>query len=100
MKLSAKSALASLVVMSALAACATPAAAPGEPATLAEGATAPDGTVVKCRNIDVIGTRFKERTCKSEAAWATFDAMMAKDAKEETSKIQSVGSGAATNSGG
>lgn len=88
------------VAVFALAACATPPAATGAQATLKAGDTAPDGTVVACRNIEAIGTRFSERTCKSEAAWKQFDEMMATNAKEQTDKFQRVGTGAATSGGG
>jgi hypothetical protein len=101
MTLPIRSCLAAVVAGAFLAACATaPDAAPAKSAELTEGAIAPDGSVVKCRKVEVIGSRFPERTCKSETAWAAFDEMMAKSAKEQTNKIQSVGSGAATNSGG
>jgi hypothetical protein len=89
---SVKSALAAAFC---LAACATPPAATGAQASIKAGDIAPDGTAVSCRTIDVIGTRFGERSCKSEAAWKQFDAQMAANAKEHTDKYQRVGTGSA-----
>jgi hypothetical protein len=83
-----------------LAACATPEAGTAASATLREGDIAPDGTPVKCRKVDVIGSRFTERTCKSLAAWEAFDKMTAENARHETDKLQRVGTGAATSGGG
>ena len=80
----------------ALAACATPPAATGAQATLKAGDIAPDGTAVSCRDLEVIGSRFPDRTCKSEAAWKQFDEMMATNAKEQTDKFQRLNTGCST----
>lgn len=79
-----------------LAACATPAASTGAAATLRAGEIAPDGSVVSCRNVAVTGSRFPIRECKSEQAWAEFDAVMAENAKNETDKFQRVRTGCST----
>ena len=87
----------------ALAACAT---APAQPADTSgkltasmEGQTAPDGTPIRCRAIEQIGSRFTQKECKSEKAWEAFDTMMAEQAKEQADKLQRVGSGASTSAG-
>jgi hypothetical protein len=87
----------------ALAACATAPAQPGADTgkltASMEGQTAPDGTPIRCRAMDTIGTRFAQKECKSAKAWEEFDKLMADNAKEQTDKIQRVGSGPATSAG-
>ncbi|ABI76349.1 putative lipoprotein [Hyphomonas neptunium ATCC 15444] len=61
-----------------------------------EGETAPDGTVIKCRSIQVTGSRFPVKECKSEAAWENFDQQMASNAKNETDKFQRLNTGCST----
>jgi hypothetical protein len=61
-----------------------------------EGQTAPDGTVVKCRSMQVTGSRFPVKDCKSEKAWQEFDQLMAENAKNSTDKLQRVNSGCST----
>ncbi len=73
----------------------TPAAAP--PKALRAGDIAPDGTKVKCRKVEVIGTRFPKRECKSEGAWKQFDAMMKTNAKDAADRLQRNNTSGATN---
>jgi hypothetical protein len=61
-----------------------------------EGQTAPDGSIVKCRSMQVTGSRFPVKDCKSEKAWQEFDQLMAENAKNETDKFQRVNSGCST----
>ncbi|WP_213269341.1 hypothetical protein [Hyphomonas sp.] len=61
-----------------------------------EGQTAPDGTLIKCRSIQVTGSRFPAKDCKSEKAWQEFDQLMAENAKNETDKFQRVNTGCST----
>lgn len=91
------SATAALLVLSA---CATPTA----PVTT----TAADGSVVMsadptdpgakvvCRNMEIIGTRFPKKECKTKDAWDKYDTLMAEEGRAGADKIQRVGSGAAT----
>lgn len=58
-----------------------------------EGQMAPDGTIVKCRSMQVTGSRFPVKDCKSEKAWDEFDKLMAENAKSATDKFQRVNSG-------
>ncbi|PKP81285.1 MAG: hypothetical protein CVT79_11545 [Alphaproteobacteria bacterium HGW-Alphaproteobacteria-18] len=58
-----------------------------------EGQTAPDGSLVKCRSMQVTGSRFPVKDCKSEKAWSEFDKLMAENAKNETDKFQRVNTG-------
>lgn len=53
-----------------------------------EGLMTSDGTVVRCRNISRTGTRFLLQECKSESAWATWDKMVAANAKEAMDSVQ------------
>jgi hypothetical protein len=64
-----------------------------------EGQAAPDGTPIPCRAMDTIGTRFAQKECKSAKVWEEFDKLMAVNAREQTDKIQRVGSGGATTAG-
>ncbi len=90
-------------LVTALAACATAPAQPadtsGKLTTSMEGQAAPDGTPIRCRAVEQIGSRFTQKECKSEKAWEQFDKIMAENAKEQTDKFQRVGSGPATNAG-
>lgn len=61
-----------------------------------EGQTAPDGTVIKCRSMQVTGSRFPVKECKSGAAWEEFDTLMASNAKNETDKFQRLNTGCST----
>ena len=60
----------------------------------------PNGEPLVCRSIQVTGTRFPERTCKTAEVWEQYDAYTKENAKESTDKIQRTNSGAATNAGG
>lgn len=62
-----------------------------------EGQAAPDGSIVKCRSMQVTGSRFPVKDCKSEKAWKEFDAQMAENAKNETDKFQRMNTGCSTN---
>lgn len=90
-----------LICAAALGACTTSTpgttALAGTQTTAAmEGQTAPDGTIVKCRSMQVTGSRFPVKDCKSEKAWKEFDAMMAENAKNQTDKFQRLNSGCST----
>ncbi|MBY9065984.1 hypothetical protein K1X12_03690 [Hyphomonas sp. WL0036] len=61
-----------------------------------EGQTAPDGSIVKCRSMQVTGSRFPAKDCKSELAWKEFDRLMAENAKNETDKFQRLNTGCST----
>ena len=75
----------------------TSAAAGADKVTAAlEGQTAPDGTIVKCRSMQVTGSRFPVKDCKSEKAWEEFDKLMAENAKNSTDKLQRVNTGCST----
>lgn len=89
----------------ALAACATPAtgAAPTADAKITaamEGKTADDGTMIKCRAMQVTGTRFPAKECKSEKAWEEFDKLMAENAKSSVDGFQRLNTGCATQAEG
>lgn len=94
-----KHSLASLAAAALLVGCAVgdsgaSAVAGAAPLTAAmEGQTAPDGTAIQCRSMQVTGSRFPVRECKSEKAWQEFDNQMAENAKNETDKFQRVRSG-------
>lgn len=102
MSLSLKSGLAGMLAAAILAACATPAPGAAQIASASqitpsmEGQTAPDGTVISCRSMQVTGSRFPVKECKSAAAWESFDAAMADNAKSETDKFQRVNTGCST----
>lgn len=81
------------------AAPAQPAANTGKFTASMQGQTAPDGTPIRCRAMDMIGTRFAQKECKSAKAWEEFDKLMADNAREQTDKIQRAGSGGATSAG-
>lgn len=74
------------------------ASAPGT--TQAAANLGPNGEPLVCRKMQVTGTRFPERTCKTAAAWEEYDAYTKSNAKESTDKFQRLQSGAATNAGG
>lgn len=101
-----KSTFAVLVSAIALSACATntsgTTALAGADAITAgmEGQMAPDGSVVKCRSMQVTGSRFPTKDCKSELAWKEFDKMMAENAKSSTDGFQRLRSGCATQAEG
>ncbi|HPE46980.1 MAG TPA: hypothetical protein PLR76_01235 [Hyphomonas sp.] len=77
-----------------LVACANPppvqtaAINPNDATTSMEGQVSPDGTVIVCRSIKQTGSRFPLHECKSEKAWAKFDAMTKENAKTAIDKIQ------------
>jgi len=77
-------------------ACATPAA--GGSAGAANVAS--NGEKLVCRSIEVTGTRFPQKECKTAEAWAEYDAYTKENAKESTDKFQRIQSGAATQAGG
>jgi hypothetical protein len=52
------------------------------------GAMTSDGTKVVCRSMEIIGTRFPKKECKSEAAWKDFDAYTKSNAKDAADRIQ------------
>jgi hypothetical protein len=60
----------------------------------------PDGEPLVCRSMQVIGTRFPQKECKTAEAWEQYDAYTKDNAKESTDKFQRIQSGAATNAGG
>ncbi|MFN3609484.1 MAG: hypothetical protein ACK4Y9_10500 [Hyphomonas sp.] len=100
-----KAALAATLAASILSACATPtsgeAVAPGGRITAAmEGKMSEDGTVIACRSMQVTGSRFPAKECKSEKAWKEFDTLMAENAKSSTDGFQRLRSGCATQSEG
>lgn len=101
-----KPAFAALLVAASLTACAT---AEGGPAQYAsadkitpamEGQTASDGTAIRCRSMQVTGSRFPAKECKSENAWKEFDKVMAENAKAATDGFQRLRSGCATQAEG
>ncbi|MFN4024643.1 MAG: hypothetical protein ACK4MQ_07415 [Hyphomonas sp.] len=103
-----KAGLAALLGAAALlAACATPegasttqlASASAITASM-EGQEAPDGTVIRCRSMQVTGSRFPAKECKSEQAWKEFDKAMAENAKAATDGFQRLNSGCSTQSQG
>ena len=92
------SAAAALLVLSA---CATPAApvaaAPAAATTeVASAETADTRSKVVCRNVEVIGSRFPKKECKTKDAWDKFDTMMADEGRQGVDKMQKLGSGAST----
>ena len=97
--------LASVAATLAMTACATPAtaAAPTADAKITaamEGKTADDGTIIKCRAMQVTGTRFPAKECKSEKAWEEFDKLMAENAKSSVDGFQRLNTGCATQAEG
>ncbi len=97
-----KTTLAFLLAAAALGACSTntsgTTALAGADKDLAalEGRAAPDGSIVKCRSMQVTGSRFPLKECKSELAWKEFDKAMAENAKKETDKFQRLNTGCST----
>lgn len=65
-----------------------------------EGQTAADGTVVKCRSMQLTGTRFPAKECKSEKAWEDFDKLMAETAKSSVDGYQRLNTGCSTQAEG
>ncbi|MFN4185861.1 MAG: hypothetical protein ACK4M6_13865 [Hyphomonas sp.] len=89
----------------ALAACTTSVSgsseASGTKITAAmEGQMTDDGTAIKCRSIQVTGSRFPAKECKSEKAWQEFDKIMAENAKSSTDSFQRLRTGCATQAEG
>ena len=60
----------------------------------------PNGEPLVCRSIQVTGTRFPQKECKTAESWESFDRYTNDNAKESTDKFQRLNSGAATNAGG
>lgn len=60
----------------------------------------PDGEPLVCRSIQITGTRFPQKECKTVEAWEQYDAYTNDNAKESTDKFQRVNYGAATQAGG
>jgi hypothetical protein len=88
-----------LALFAAMAACTTPVAAPaGETDT--SNLVSADGEDVICRRLVVTGTRFAEKTCKTQAAWDAFDDYTNSNAKEQTDKFQRLNSGCSTQAEG
>lgn len=58
-----------------------------------QGQMAKDGSIITCRSIEQIGTRFPVKECKSEKTWEEFDKMVALNAKEQTDKFQRLNTG-------
>jgi len=90
-------------VATCLAACTTPeraatlAAAPSGRITPAmEGQLAADGSPIRCRSVQVTGSRFPVRECKSQTAWKEYDTMMAENARSATDGFQRVRTGCST----
>lgn len=90
-----------------LAACATPDGAASQAATASgritpamEGQMASDGSPIRCRSVQVTGSRFPVRECKSETAWQEYDTMMAENAKSATDGFQRVRTGCSTSANG
>lgn len=83
------------------AACATPDNSAAELASTdtikasMEGQVAPDGSVIRCRSIQVTGSRFPAKECKSEKTWEEFDKAMAENAKSATDGFQRLNTGCA-----
>lgn len=65
-----------------------------------EGKMAPDGTPVSCRSMQVTGSRFPAKDCRSQAAWEQFDQAMAENARSQTDRFQRVNTGCATRAEG
>lgn len=100
-----KPALAAILAASVLSACATPAsneavASGGKITASMEGKMTEDGTVVACRSMQVTGSRFPAKECKSEKAWKEFDIIMAENAKSSTDGFQRLRSGCSTQAEG
>jgi hypothetical protein len=97
--------LAGVATTLAMAACATPAtgaplSADARITAAMEGKTANDGTIIKCRSMQVTGTRFPAKECKSEKAWEEFDKLMAENAKSSVDGFQRLNTGCATQAEG
>jgi len=77
-----------------LAACAsqppvqTAAINPNDAKASMEGQMSPDGSVIVCRSLKQTSSRFLLHECKSEKAWAKFDAMTTENARTAIDKIQ------------
>ncbi len=83
-----------------LAACATPVAPEAAaPQQLADAGTTASPDAV-CRKIEVTGTRFPKKECRTADEWREFDKATADSAKEQTDKIQRLNSGGASQAGG
>lgn len=84
-----------------LAACATPEDAATQLASTEtmqasmEGQEASDGSIIRCRSMQVTGSRFPAKTCKSEKVWEEFDKAMAENAKSATDGFQRLNTGCA-----
>lgn len=106
MTTSLKTALAAILAAATLAACATPEAGTVQLASTdkitpsMEGQMSSDGSVIRCRSMQITGSRFPAKECKSETAWAEFDAAMAENAKSHTDKFQRLNTGCATQAEG
>jgi len=94
MKLITLTAVAGLAAL--VSACATPAA----DGSAGSANVAGNGEKLVCRSIEITGTRFPQKECKTAEAWAQYDAYTKENAKESTDKFQRTQSGASTNSGG
>jgi ABC-type glycerol-3-phosphate transport system substrate-binding protein len=62
--------------------------------------TGPDGEPVVCRKMQVTGTRFPLKECKTEEAWAAYDEYTNANAKESTDKYQRLNTGCSTQAQG
>ncbi len=77
-----------------LGACATPVPIdtadidPNDAQVAAEGQVSPDGTVIVCRRLDQIGSRFLLKECKSEKAWEEWDAYVEENTKTALDNLQ------------
>lgn len=95
-----------LFAFAALAGCATPEggttqlASAGRITPKMEGQEATDGTPVRCRSMQVTGSRFPVKECKSEKAWEDYDKMMAENARSATDGFQRVRTGCSTQAEG
>lgn len=95
--------LVSALLLSACAASAGPGMQAGSDqrsTSALEGKVAPDGTPVTCRSMQVTGSRFPAKDCRSQAAWQQFDEAMAENARSQTDKFQRVNTGCATRAEG
>lgn len=103
---SLKTTFGALLAAVAISACATPEAGSAQYASTdkitpaMEGKTATDGTAIRCRSMQVTGSRFPAKECKSEKAWEEFDKVMAENAKSATDGFQRLRTGCATQAEG
>lgn len=87
--------LAALGLAAVTTACAT------SPSTTQTAANVgPDGEPLVCRSMQITGTRFPQKECKTAEAWEQYDAYTNGNAKESTDKFQRLNTGAATQAGG